>query len=491
VLLIAATSILQATAATAELVDRPFNLEVRIECPRQEILLGDEIPIVFTITNRGEEPYAYDTRDHDRSGRLDAYELRARRHDGKPVPDPREEGLPTIGGGLGGGTGHISTGGAFRKTIVLNLWARITEPGLYSITGIYHTGTRGTTIRVRSSPIEIRVMPRNPQQMGEYIAELIRQLKTSDNDGREETREASQNIAARLAYTCDPRIVPVMLDLMYEAPQSNAAFEAILAFCCYLPHSDAVRAPVLNAIRTRGLIYEMGLVMKRLEVSETDVAELIRPALASHDRETVGAALTVLQEYPADEYTSRLVAIALDPNSVLPYGSIWALATHRTDEGVAALRKLLNDPNPEIRKTTAHHIRAAYFMHPHYPEQVDAIYTATLASVAADPNHRCRYRVLSEIVRTRTRDGVKAVQMLLADPNAQVAMAETDPGVRVIRDLLRNADPDVREIARERVKWACYESPGRALRLDDFPAEFHEDLEARKKRVLEQWLKGE
>ncbi|MEN6336688.1 MAG: HEAT repeat domain-containing protein, partial [Phycisphaerales bacterium] len=454
-------------------------------------LSTDKLPIVFTITNRDARPYAYDTRDHDRSGRLYEYELRARRHDGKPVPDPREEGLSTIGGGLGGGIGHISTGGAFQKTIVLNLWARIIEPGLHSITGIYHDGFRGTTIRVRSSPIEIRVMPRSYQQMGEYIAELTRQLKALPHDEKWETEKARQTIVARLAYTCDPRIVPLMLDLIYEKPDNNTGFEAFRAFCCYLPPKAETRAAVLNAIETRGLIYEMGFVMRRLGVSETDAAEVIRPALASNDRETVGAALTVLQEYPADEYTPRLVAIALDPNSVLPYGSIWALATHRTDEGVAALRKLLNDPNPEIRKTTARHIRTAYFMHPHYPEQVDAAYTATLASVAADPNHQYRYRVLPEIVRTRTRDGVKAVQMLLADPNAQVAMAETDPGVRVIRDLLRHADPDVREIAREQVKWACYESPGRALRLDDFPAEFHEDLEARKKRVLEQWLKSE
>jgi HEAT repeat protein len=234
----------------------------------------------------------------------------------------------------------------------------------------------------------------------------------------------------------------------------------------------------------------MGTVMKRLGVSEADAAEVIRTSLASNEREAVFAALAVIQDYPADEYAAKLVTIALDPNSIVPHGSVYVLAMHRTDEGVAALRKLLSDPDPDVRKNTLSSIRAAYRAHPCYPEQADEVYTKTLVSIAANPDNPYRYDVIREIVQTRTREGVAAIRKLLVDPNAGIPLTDTDLGVRAIRDLLRDDDPDVREIARYCVKWAGYETPGRALWPDDFPAEY-EEIQARRRMSVEKWLQAD
>ena len=155
------------------------------------------------------------------------------------------------------------------------------------------------------------------------------------------------------------------------------------------------------------------------------------------------------------------------------------------------MKTLLNDRGEDIRKSTARAISDAYRGHPVHPEKVDEAYTAALVSIATDRRHPRHDSAVFVIARTRTPEGVKAAKTLLADPNAQVPMTELDLGVRTIRDLLRDDDPDVRRCTQDDVKGALWESRGRPLRPEDFPAEFHEDREAIKKRVLEQWLKGE
>jgi hypothetical protein len=488
-------------AARAQTHERSYALDLRLDCPQQNILIGDEIPIVFTITNRDKDPFTCDDRNGDRSGRLPEYELVARYADGTTVPDPREQGLPVIGGGLSSGRNTLRTDASFQKTIALNRWARITKPGRYSVTGIYHYDVRDTDrkqeegviftrdIRVKSRPIVIEVGPRSRREMGRYIHDLTVHLESLRGKQDRQAQQEREKLAARLAYTCDRRIVPTMLDLLYDKSSVNAGFEARQAFCCYVPPDEGVRAAVLGVIKTRGLIRSMGTVMKRLGVSEADAAEVIRTSLASNEREAVFAALDVIQEYPADEHVPRLVAIALDPNSIVPHGSVYVLAMHRTDEGVAALRKLLSDPDPDVRKNTLSSVRAAYWAHPCYPEQADEVYTKTLVSIAANPDNPYRYDVIREIVQTRTQEGADAIRKLLADPNARIPLADTDFGVRAIRDLLRDEDADVRETAHECVKWACYETPGRVLRPDDFPAEY-EEVRARRRRSVEKWLQA-
>jgi hypothetical protein len=120
---IAAVACVPANAGEAGILERPYDLELRIDGRRQDIRLGDEILITFTIANNDPALFPYTDRTDDRSGRMYEYELTAKYLDGRPVPDPREREMPTIGGGLSNAPGQLEKGGSFQKTIALNLWA--------------------------------------------------------------------------------------------------------------------------------------------------------------------------------------------------------------------------------------------------------------------------------------------------------------------------------------------------------------------------------
>ena len=67
------------------------NLTLTIHSAKNEIKQGDEIPIVFTITNKGETSYFYYGRNgyhgNDRRRVREQYQLVAKREDGTTVPD--------------------------------------------------------------------------------------------------------------------------------------------------------------------------------------------------------------------------------------------------------------------------------------------------------------------------------------------------------------------------------------------------------------------
>jgi len=487
----------------AQVHERPFNLALRIDCPQRDIRCGDEIPIVFTITSRDPEPFPYDYRTYDRSGRMDEYELVARYLDGRPVPDPREQDMSGLRGGLSSGIGQLSEGSSFQQTIALNLWARITEPGRYNVTGTYHYDvwdrklpkehSSSKDVRVRSAPIQIEVKPRSRREMGNYIRDLTAKLNSLEADAGLKAMREREHLAARLAYTCDTRIIPTMLDLLYnERTFSNEDFKAVQAFRCYLPHTDEVRMAVLTAARTRGLAGGSAIVLEHLGCNEADLAGVIRLSLASKDPNTVRHAVLAAQEHSADEHMPRLITIATGTEAG-DFGrresAIYAIAYHRTDEGVATLKTLLNDPNARIRKFTADTIRYAYRRHPVYPKKVDEAFTKALVLLATDPRHIRRYSAIWAIAKSRTPDGVKVVKTLLADPNADVPLAETDLGVRTIRDLLHDSDRNVRERTKYEIEFAYHEYPGRPLQPDDFPAEFREDPETFEQKTLNGLLK--
>jgi len=119
------------------------DLELAIQCPVREIKRGDEIPIIFTITNRGSSEYFYYEQVgsyDDRLHLMEQYELIARREDGTVVLDPLGR---KYSGGYGGSSppqDGIGPGESFSRAVPLNQFALITEPGRYMIKGVYYTG---------------------------------------------------------------------------------------------------------------------------------------------------------------------------------------------------------------------------------------------------------------------------------------------------------------------------------------------------------------
>jgi len=486
-----------------------MDLSLTIHCPEDEIKQGDEIPIVFTITNNGESPYSYDKRNYDRSGRMREYELVAKREDGTTVLDPREREPRTcrIGGGLSSGTGQIKLGESFSKTIALNLWALINEPGGYTVTGTYYPSMYPPAMeqmRADSEPIGITVKPRTDKEMADYIRELSNELQKSripkngwTYNSLSEMRRQREEVIKRLMYTCDRRIVPTLIDLMYENHHKNDAFWAKEGFVCYLPREPKIKEAVLEAAKKRGLAGCMQTVLEAFGCSKEEFKEVIRISLASDNLDILGEGVGAAQEHPDDEHTQQLIAIATDANRPDPnrpfyaierHRAIYAIAFNRTDEGVMALKGLLKDPNEDIRRTTKEAIRRAYKRHPVYPKYSDDEYTAKLVLIATDLKDPRQISFIYEIARTRTEEGVKAIKTLLEDPDKNIPIAESDEGVKTIRNLLRDPDKDVRDMTSGIVRQTYRTYPGRPLKREDFPELFREiieEREARKKRVLE------
>lgn len=484
---------------------RAANLELVIRCHKKGIRQGDEIPIIFTITNRGKSSYSYDTRDHDRSGRLMEYKLVAKRENGTIVDDPRKDYEGGIIGGLSGGMAYIDTGQSFTKSIALNRWALINKPGRYTVTGTYFHYTedpeakringirRMKEVAVNSPPIEIVVKPRNHWQMGIYIISLLRQLKAIRPSEKWEVVTQREAILAKLAYTCDRRIAPTLIDLMYKKYHTNEVFRAAEAFAFYLPRDAKIKNQLIDVAKKRGLADGMCTAMEAFGCSEREFKEIIAISLASDDLDILAEGVLAAQDHPDDDHMPALIAIATGDvdqkakqrlHQIDRHRAIYAIAFNRTDEGVTILKGLLNDPDKDIRETTENAIRQAYRRHRQHPKRSDDEYTAAIVPIALDCNDPRQKSMIIEVVRSRTEEGVTAVKFLLENPDGDIGMAETDSGVRAIRELLRSPNEHIRRITSDIIQGIYREYAGRSLRDDDFGEEFRESFEQRKKRVL-------
>jgi hypothetical protein len=331
-------------------------LSLTIRCDRKKLKTGDEIPITFVIKNEGTTEYKYDDRSYDRSGRMPEYELSAVDNQGKKVPDPRAKWTGGLMGGLGGGERKIGSSNYFTKTIVLNRWALITKPGTYIVTGTYHP--EGNLTKIVSSPIRIKILPRSDTEMSVYINKLILELSSLRN-----TQEQAAQIR-KLMYTFDRRVVPIMIEFMYNRDNTN--FWAGEAFNYYLPYDQQTNDALYDAAKKRGLAKGMLQALRYRGFNDEKIKLLINLSLSPEHPYTWVEGALAAQQYPDDRFASRLSAIALDPNSKARLQAIYALAKNRTDESVATLKKLLKESDPNdpkertIRQNTEHAIRQAY-----------------------------------------------------------------------------------------------------------------------------------
>ncbi len=524
--------------------DKIYNLELTIHCPKRSIEQGDEIPIVFTITNKDSSPYRLTDRSGDRSGRMEEYKLITKDENGEIVPDPREEYRSGRGGGLTGGADPLGTGESFSKTITLNLWSLIKKPGRYSIVGTYEYGIKDPNTKkylkdvpVESEPIKIIVKPRSDRQMEKYINSLIEKLNSLDvpsdskitqienrhyqklegdpNHFHSDPPELSnwkpgqlrraweerEEIIDKLAYTCDSRIVPALIESMYKNGSNNEIASIRFAFLLYLPKDVKTRNLLLKAAKKRGLANGMTGALERFGCSEKQFKEIIAVSLVSEDLEILNESIVAAQKHPHDDHMAKLIEIALDPNRPQPYRTwyaierghaIYAIAYNRTDEGVKALKILLKDSEKSIRRDAEYAIQHIYEYHPAFYKYADDEYTAQLVSQLTDHDTMDTMDrmdmmhwivAIREIARTRSQEGIEAVKALLEDPDKDIPIAQTDKGVKALKSLLKNPNKVIRREAARLIQYSYKYDHGRPLRNDDFP-QFNLDAKTRKERVL-------
>ena len=164
------STLLYADVATAQDDATAPELVVTISCPEMEYRVGDEIPVTFTVTNVGDAPYKFSTRNYDRGGRMNEYQLTATTRNGDPLSDPRESWTGGMGGGMGGAK-DLAKDESGAMTIALNRWCVITEAGQLTVQGTF-SGNLHNHEAIVSPTINITVQPRSPQEMTDYISQL-------------------------------------------------------------------------------------------------------------------------------------------------------------------------------------------------------------------------------------------------------------------------------------------------------------------------------
>jgi hypothetical protein len=304
---------------------------------------------------------------------MQEYVLAAKAESGEAVPDPRAD---YKGGRVGGLStrGVLRPGQSFAKIIPLNRWALVKAPGRYTVTGIYlgNPFSSRPGEAVGSDPMPITVLPRTAEEMDAYISDLTNQIAaippsrfvTSTRMPENVLVTDSvvdpglENLVMKLTYTCSPKIVPILLETMYE-PASGGFWEAE-ALLFYLPRTDETRKAILETATRRGLASSTEYVRKQYDCTKEEMKRVIGRSLASDNPQAWAAGALAAQQYADDAFTSRLIAIAMDPDSKGRLQAIYALAVNRTDESVKALRSLLNDSNKRIRDTVEQAVRIAY-----------------------------------------------------------------------------------------------------------------------------------
>jgi len=310
---------------------------------------GDEIPVEFTITNRGSREYEYSDRQYDRGGRMEEYALWATDASGHRVPDPRDEMARIEMGGLAG-LGRLAPGASFRRTVALNRWALIPGPGRLTVMGRYRT-EQGES--VEAGPVTVRVRPRSPADLDVLVDHLAAELRRAPD------AETHARLVQKLMFTHSRRILPTVIDSMYGPHGGFWEGEALVYYLAHVPEHDR-KAAVLGVAARRGLANNMQFVLARVGVTAAEIQPAIERSLEPANRPAWAPGALAAQVYGHDRFTARLIALAKDPTSGAQHQAIYALACHRTDESVRALTDLLAGPDAQSRRVAEEAIRAAY-----------------------------------------------------------------------------------------------------------------------------------
>jgi hypothetical protein len=500
-LIVCVFQIIEAADSLTTGTDAPV-LSLAIRCTNAVVKAGDEIDIEFRITNRGTTDYKYADRTYDRSGRMDEYKLMAKNESGETIPDPRANDKENwFGGGLFQ-YAILKPGQSFTKTIPLNRWALVKEPGRYTVVATNFVDSHSTNvIAVISNPITVTVLPRTAQEIDDYIADLTNRLEAkltgNLNPFANESRppdSAMNELVMKLMFTCSPKIVPSLLKSMCDYG-SGGGFWEVEAIKFYVPHTEDTKRAILATANTRGLGRNWSLLslLRDCDFTKEELKPLIERSLSpDYEREWIAGA-ELAQKFPDDAFNSRLIAIANTPGKART-DAIIALVYNRTDEGIKALQALLNDPDPAIWAQFAVAILNAIQPSTHMANRPlqpgdftaenlkplidhllnsdeknsDAIWGVSLIEQFAIDTYTPQ---LIAIANHPNKDGARYTAIYA------LAFNRTDEGVKALQQLLHRSDPTIRDVTEKAIR-SAYTSrgnlPGRPLKPEDFDAKYRQ-----------------
>jgi hypothetical protein len=509
----------QAQALRQGAISPGISLEIR--APTNVLKVGDLIPIQFIISNQGTRDFNY----VDPMPQLivpDEVNLVAKTASGEVVPKPKLSSRPTQ---LVRQILVLHPGQSFAKSIPLNFWALIKEPGRYQVQGTYlagdvwtsTVGPRKPSAPLNAAPITITVLPRTLEEMDDYIKGLTNQLALAlELAGKTaqmfQDESVLDDLFLKLMFTCNPKAVPTLLHLMdQDGPRSGDwGWWVPEALSCYVPRTKETWQIILDEVARHGLNHKLESLLAQYDFNAADMKPIIERALAVNNvGEWRFGAMLAANTFYDDAFTSRLITIALDSNAPPNYtdriigedlswntvraAAISALALNRTDAGVKALRSLLNDPDPQIcvllcqaimgefdsrQKTpTGRHLQPEDFTAQDVRPMIERMLASTLSSYQLQGLSVAEMFPDDSLTPKLVALATNSELMVRTEAINALALNRTDDGVKTLKMLLDDPDRRISSRTQQAIHEAYTsrgDARGRPLRADDFDAKFRD-----------------
>ena len=169
--------------------DHAVSLTAHFVVGRTQFHVGEVIPLELAFSASVPDTYDLDTRNYDRSGRLNIEQF----HVTPPGRDPLHNYYATgafIGGGLGSSRVLTNEPQIMRED--LNEWVALDQPGQYTLyVTTYrvsrHGGAKNESVKLRSNLLEFNVLAADPAWQQEVLTSAVLILDNAAVTGQEKT----------------------------------------------------------------------------------------------------------------------------------------------------------------------------------------------------------------------------------------------------------------------------------------------------------------
>jgi len=167
------------------------SLTIRFAGGTDQFRVGEMIPIELSFTASLPNSYDMDTRNYDRSGRLNMEQFHVTPSGRDPLTNYYSEG-GFIGGGLGGSRALTNEPQVLKED--LNEWVALDRPGHYALyvttSRISRRGqTRNEPLQLRSNSLELEVIAPDPDWQQQMLAAAVSAL--NDSESNEESKRTA------------------------------------------------------------------------------------------------------------------------------------------------------------------------------------------------------------------------------------------------------------------------------------------------------------
>lgn len=199
--------------------ENPEGLSLTISIEKDNYRIGEVMPVTLTYSNDSKLEYVVDTRNYDRSGRIDEMVFKVEGPSGG-FCDPLAAKLPGIGGGLGG----EEPIGKSSQVFDLNEWVRFDKPGNYRIyctaERVHKKGDWSSRINLCSQIMDLKIVSSDKAFVKKTMDDALVNLGSKD-------KNVSYKAVRALRFLATPEAVDVLVPLLGDV-ENNIGFEAFL-----------------------------------------------------------------------------------------------------------------------------------------------------------------------------------------------------------------------------------------------------------------------